>query len=311
MKEILISKFCKELDLEIVCDGGHDAIHLSNSSINRPGLQLYGYYDHFDSDRVQIVGMVENSYLNSLKAEEKLEKLGKFFTYHFPCLVIAWDLDIEDDLLDLANKYHRVVLKSKKETTKVINQVINYLDVELAPVISVHGVLVEVFGVGVLITGSSGVGKSETALELVKRGHRLITDDMVEIKRIGDRLHGVAPKFLKQYMEIRGIGIIDVRTLYGIGAVKESMELDMNVHLEHWDSEKYYDRLGLDEEYHRILDVDIPRVVIPVTSGRNLAIIIEAGARNNRLKYMGINSAQEFCDRISKSNENMDGSDRG
>lgn len=311
MKEILISTFCKELDLEIVCDGGHDAISLSNSSINRPGLQLYGYYDHFDSDRVQIFGMVENSYLNSLPLEEKRKKLETFFTYQFPCLVIAWDLDVEDDFMALANKYKRVVLKTKKETTKVINQVINYLDVELAPMVSVHGVLVEVFGVGALITGSSGVGKSETALELVKRGHRLITDDVVDIKRVGDTLIGSAPELLKQFMEIRGIGIIDIRTLYGIGAVKESVAIDMNIHLEHWDSEKYYDRLGLDEEYHRVLDVDIPKVVIPVTTGRNLAIIMEAAARNNRLKYLGINSAKDFCDRISRSNASEEILDQG
>jgi HPr kinase/phosphorylase len=193
----------------------------------------------------------------------------------------------------------------------VINQVINYLDVELAPMVSVHGVLVEVFGVGALITGSSGVGKSETALELVKRGHRLITDDVVDIKRVGDTLIGSAPELLKQFMEIRGIGIIDIRTLYGIGAVKESVAIDMNIHLEHWDSEKYYDRLGLDEEYHRVLDVDIPKVVIPVTTGRNLAIIMEAAARNNRLKYLGINSAKDFCDRISRSNASEEILDQG
>lgn len=303
MKEILISKFCENLGFEIVCDGGYDTIQLISSSINRPGLQLYGYYDHFDSDRVQIVGMVESSYLKSLPKEERREKLETFFTYDFPCLVIAWDLDAEEDYLEFANKYKRVVLKSKKETTKVINQVINYLDVELAPMISLHGVLVEVFGVGILISGSSGVGKSETALELVKRGHRLITDDVVDIKQVGDRLLGTAPKLLKQYMEIRGVGIIDIRTLYGIGAVKESVEIDMNVHLEHWDSEKYYDRLGLEDEYKKILEVDIPRVVIPVTTGRNLAIIIEAAARNNRLKHLGINSAKDFCDRITRSNE--------
>lgn len=303
MKEVLITRFCEELDLEILCDGGHDTMALSNSSINRPGLQLYGYYDHFDSDRVQIIGMVENSYLNSLPEKERHEKLETFFTYQFPCLVIAWDLELEPIYLELANRYQRVILKSKKETTKVINGVINFLDEELAPMVSVHGVLVEVFGLGVLITGSSGVGKSETALELVKRGHRLITDDVVDIKRIGDRLIGSAPELLKQYMEIRGIGIIDIRTLYGVGAVKESVEIEMNVHLEHWDPGKYYDRLGLDDEYHQVLGVNVPKVVIPVTTGRNLAIIIEAGARNNRLKFLGINSAKDFCDRISLRNE--------
>ncbi|MBF7096496.1 HPr(Ser) kinase/phosphatase [Alkalibacter mobilis] len=303
MKEILIEDFCRDLGFEILCDGGHETITLTNSSINRPGLQLYGFYDHFDSDRVQIVGKVEESYLNSLDPVEKSKKIEKFFTYHFPCLVIAWDMNVDGDYVKCANKYGRIVLKSKKETTKVINNVINYLDAYMAPIISMHGVLVEVFGVGVLITGSSGVGKSETALELVKRGHRLITDDVVDIKNVGDRLTGSAPELLKQYMEIRGIGIIDIRTLYGIGAVKESVQIDMNIHLEMWDATKYYDRLGLDDEYTNILKVDVPKVVIPVTTGRNLAIIIETAARNNRLKYMGINSAKDFCDRIALSNE--------
>ncbi|HAE62291.1 MAG TPA: hypothetical protein DCG38_08180 [Eubacteriaceae bacterium] len=303
MKDIALNEFCKELDLEVLCDGGNKDIHLTSSSINRPGLQLYGFYKHFDSDRVQIIGKVENSYLKHLSYEERRKCVEKLFTYHFPCLIVCWDLDVDDFYIEFAKKYKKVVLRSKRETSKMINKVINYLDAYLAPLISIHGVLVEVFGVGMLITGSSGVGKSETALELIKRGHRLITDDVVEIKKIGDGLIGTSPDILRQYMEIRGIGIIDIRTLYGIGAVKNTMQIDMNAHLEKWDPEKYYDRLGVDEEYLNILGVDVPKVVIPVTTGRNLAIILETAARNNRLKYMGINSAKEFCDRIMINNE--------
>lgn len=303
MKEITIEKFCKDLKLELVCDGGQQNIYLNNSSINRPGLQLYGFYEHFDSDRVQIVGKVEISYLNHMTQEERKASVEKLFQYTFPCLIMAWDIEVDDVYYDLAKKYNKIILKSDKHTSKVINMVINYLDEYLAPTVSLHGVLVEVFGVGALITGSSGVGKSETALELVKRGHRLISDDVVEIKRVGDVLTGRAPDLLRQYMEIRGIGIIDIRTLYGIGAVKESVQIDMNINLEKWEPGKYYDRLGIDEIYLNILGAEIPEVVIPVTTGRNLAIIIEAAAKNNRLKFMGINSAQEFCDRILLNNE--------
>lgn len=296
---IPLKEFCEELDLEVVCDGGDDEIAISSSSINRPGLQLYGFYSHFDSERVQIIGKVEESYLNSLPYEEKVEKVKKFFSYSFPCLIIAWDIDV-DYMLDIAKDTKTILLRSKLETTKIMMRTIHFLDDYLAPKISIHAVLVEVYGIGVLITGESGVGKSETALELIKRGHRLISDDVVEIKRSGnDRLIGTAPELLKQYMEIRGIGIIDIRTLYGIGAVKESVDIDMCIHLEPWSSDVYYDRLGIDEQYMNILNLDIPKVTIPVSPGRNLTIIIETAARNNRQKVMGVNSAKEFIDKIS------------
>ncbi|HCX65817.1 MAG TPA: HPr kinase/phosphorylase [Eubacteriaceae bacterium] len=305
-KGIEIKKFCHDLGLEPIYDGGEEKIYLTSSSVNRPGLQLYGFYKHFDSDRIQIIGKVEHSYLNQLDKDEKRIRVEQLFEHYFPCFIVAWNLEIDDIYLEMAKKYKRVLLRSKKETSKTMNKIINYLNAYLAPTISIHGVLVEVFGVGVLITGSSGVGKSETALELIKRGHILVSDDVVEIRKIGDDLIGNAPDMLKQYMEIRGIGIIDIRTLYGIGAVKESVLIEMNVNLEHWDSEKYYDRLGVEESYVQYLKQDVPQVVIPVTSGRNLAIIIEAAARNNRLKAMGINSAQEFCDRVMENNENKE-----
>lgn len=303
---MLLKEFCDNLDLEIVYDGGHEEVAITNSSINRPGLQLYGFYNHFDEDRVQIIGKVEDSYLRHLSLEESKEKISTFCSYSWPCLIIAWDIENEG-FLEAAKKHNKILLKSKLKTMKIMMKTIQYLDDYLAPSVSIHGVLVDVFGIGVLITGSSGVGKSETALELVKRGHRLISDDVVDIKKVSDnRLLGTAPELLKQYMEIRGIGIIDVRTLYGIGAVKESVDIEMCIHLEHWEAESYYDRLGIDNQYMNILDVDIDKVTIPVTSGRNLAIIIETAARNNRQKAMGINSAQDFLDKVNKATGNKE-----
>ncbi|WP_303862019.1 HPr(Ser) kinase/phosphatase [Alkalibaculum bacchi] len=303
---MLLKEFCDNLDLEIVYDGGYEEVAITNSSINRPGLQLYGFYNHFDEDRVQIIGKVEDSYLRHLPPEESKEKISTFFSYSWPCLIIAWDIE-NGEFLEAAKKHNKILLKSKLTTMKMMMKTIQYLDDYLAPTVSIHGVLVDVFGIGVLITGSSGVGKSETALELVKRGHRLISDDVVDIKKVSDnRLLGTAPELLKQYMEIRGIGIIDVRTLYGIGAVKESVDIEMCIHLEHWEAQSYYDRLGIDNQYMNILGVDIDKVTIPVTSGRNLAIIIETGARNNRQKAMGINSAQDFLDKVNKATGNKE-----
>lgn len=303
---MLLKEFCDRLDLEVLYDGGCEKIAITNSSINRSGLQLYGFYKHFDEDRVQIIGKVEDSYLRHLPPEERKEKVFTFFSYSWPCLIIAWDIENEL-LLEAAKKYNKILLRSKVETMKIMIKTIQYLDDYLAPNVSIHGVLVDVFGIGVLITGSSGVGKSETALELVKRGHRLISDDVVDIKRVSDnRLIGTAPELLKQYMEIRGIGIIDVRTLYGIGAVKESVDIEMCIHLEQWESNSHYDRLGIDNQYMNILGVDIDKVTIPVTSGRNLAIIIETAARNNRQKAMGINSAQDFLDKVNKATGNKE-----
>ncbi|MFZ7132206.1 MAG: HPr(Ser) kinase/phosphatase [Eubacteriales bacterium] len=302
---ISIKQLCSDLNLKIIYNAGQEEIALTNSSINRPGLQLYGFYEHFDFDRVQIIGKVESAYLSHLCYEDKVEQVNKLLSYPFPCLVIAWGIEVEDYMMQAAIQHSKIILQSKRDTSRIIYKLMHYLDDYLAPVISIHGVLVEVYGIGVLITGSSGVGKSETALELVKRGHRLISDDVVEIKKIGDiHLIGRAPELLKQYMEIRGVGIIDVRTLYGIGAVKESVEIDMCIHLEKWEDGQYYDRLGLENEYMDILGIQVTKVTIPVSSGRNLAIIIETAARNNRQKVMGINSAKEFCDKVyKKTNE--------
>lgn len=300
---INLEEFCKSLDLEVIYDGGHKEVAITNSSINRPGLQLYGFYEYFDCDRVQIIGKVEYSYLMHFPEEKRKEKVNKFFTHSFPCLIVAWGLEV-DFLIEAAKEHNKIILRSKRETTKIMIKIIHFLDEYLAPTISLHGVLVEVYGIGILITGASGVGKSETALELVKRGHRLISDDVVDIKLTGDsHLTGTAPELLKHHMEIRGVGIIDVRTLYGIGAVKETVVIDMCIHLEHWVEGNKYDRLGIDTEYMNILGVDVTKVTIPVSPGRNLAIIIETAARNNREKVMGINSAKEFIDKIYEANK--------
>jgi HPr kinase/phosphorylase len=302
LKKIPIKDFCEALDLEI-WHSKEDYITLSDSSINRPGLQLYGFFEHFDSDRVQLIGKVEISYLRSLHPNEAQSKINDFFSYYLPCLIVCWGEDAKDLFLQSAIENEQTLLVSKQSTTKVIYRVINYLDLHLAPLISMHAVLVEIFGVGVLITGSSGIGKSETALEIVKRGHCLIADDVVEVKRISDsHLVGEAPDVLKYFMEIRGIGVIDVATMYGVGSVKESNEVDMVIKLQDWNEKGVYDRLGLDETYMNILGIEVPEVIIPVSSGRNLSSIIETAAINNRTKKMGINSAQIFCERVIQNN---------
>lgn len=291
----------EEMNLEVVYQGSNSILDISSSDINRPGLQLYGFYKHFDLDRVQIIGKVETSYLSSLSKEERKEKIDKFFSYYFPCLIVSWNLDIFEEIIISAKKYDRTVLRSPKPTIKVFYEIINYLDEKLAPSIRSHGVLIDVYGMGIFITGSSGVGKSETALELIKRGHRLIGDDLVEIIQIADRqLIGQAPEMLKYFIEIRGVGIVDVKSLYGVGSIKDKMQIDLVIHLEEWQEGKYYDRLGLNSELMKILDISIPKVTIPVMPGRNLSIIIETAARNHREKLMGYNAAQAFVDNVYK-----------
>ncbi len=301
--KVNLDDFCKEMNLEkIYCQTSE--LDLSDSGINRPGLQLHGYYNYFDSDRIQVIGKVEVAYLLDLDIEVRKQRIDDFFAYEFPCFIVCWDLAETDFFLEAAKKYGRILLKSKEHTTSLFYHLVSYLDELSAPTVSLHGVLVEVFGVGVLITGPSGIGKSETALEIVKRGHCLIADDVVEVKRIRDNhLMGTAPKLLQHFMEIRGIGIIDVKTLYGARAVKRVVEIDMVIQLENWDDRSPYDRLGLDEEKVDILGIEIPKVMIPVSGGRNLACIIETAAINNRTKQYGYHSAQVFCDRVAHQNE--------
>lgn len=299
MSNITVKEISSDLNLEIIFEGDNPILDITNSDINRPGLQLYGYYKYFDQDRVQIIGKAEWSYLASLSKDKRKEKLDAFFSYYFPCLIIAWNLEVFDELLESAKKHNRTILRTSLHTTTMMNKLISYLDDKLAPTIRIHGTLVEVYGIGIFISGTSGVGKSEIALELVNRGHRLIADDLVEIKQIeGERLIGSAPEILRHFIEIRGIGILDVKSLYGVGAVKNHVDINMVIELERWEENKHYERLGLDTQYSEIIEVSIPKVTIPVSPGRNLSIIIETAARNFREKVMGYNPANEFLERL-------------
>lgn len=297
-----VDEFCDDMDLQVIyCN--RKAFYLNDKGTNRPGLQLHGYYEYFDENRIQMVGMVETSYLLGLSPEVREQKIDEFFAHDFPCLIVCWDMKEADIFLPAAKKYNRIVLRSAEKTTRITHHLGDYIDRKMAPMISIHGVLVEVHGVGVLIKGSSGIGKSETALELIKRGNTLIADDMVEVRCFQDRmLVGTAPEMLRYYMEVRGIGIINARTLYGAKSVKEAVEIELIINLENWNEHSDYDRLGLDEQTENILGVEVPLVTVPVSGGRNLAVIIETAAINNRMKLLGYHSAQIFCDRIEEHN---------
>lgn len=302
---INVEDFCQELGLEILNCPSNEFV-LKETGINRPGLQFHGYYEYFDENRIQIVGKVEMSYLRSLSPEVREERIKKFFEHDFPCLIVCWDLDDADILLPYAKKYNRNLFRASEHTSQFVYHIMDYIDLVTAPLTTLHGVLVEVHGVGVLIMGGSGIGKSETAIELIQRGSNLIADDMVDISCYhGRTLIGTAPEMLRYYMEVRGIGIIDVRTLYGAKSVKQAVEIDMVVKLENWNERTPYDRLGLDEETMDILGVDVPLVTVPVSSGRNLAIIIETAAINNRMKELGIYSAEIFCNSVTKNNQEI------
>lgn len=272
-KSVSIRNLAKDLDLEIVYmpDDVEYVVHYQD--IHRPGLQFAGYFEHFTYDRIQIVGKTEYTYFSHIDRETRIAVLDKFFSYEIPALIVSRGLEVKPDVIEMAKKYNRVVLATKRNTTRLINRLSSYLDSKLSPTTSVHGVLVDVYGVGVLIRGESSVGKSETALELVQRGHRLVADDAVEITKIDENiLIGQSPEVLRHFMEIRGIGIIDVRSMYGVGAVKDSKVIDIIIRLENWNDNTYYDRLGLDKEYEEILGIDIEKLVVPVKPGRNTAI---------------------------------------
>ncbi len=274
--------------------GGLDK-EITSTDINRPALQLVGFFDYFDETRIQVLGMVEYTYLEKLSKEERYSILDRLFSFRFPALVITRNMECFSELLEVAEKYKIPVLRSSMHTAQFVSGAIFFLNDRLGPQLTMHGVLVEVYGEGILLTGESGVGKSETAIELVKRGHRLIADDAVVVKRVtSTTLKGTAPTNIQYFIELRGIGIINARKIFGIGAVKEEAMIDMEIHLENWDQDKVYDRLGMDTNYTNILDVDVPTLTIPVKPGRNLAIIIEVAAMNNRQKRLGYNAADEI-----------------
>ncbi|WP_026891795.1 HPr(Ser) kinase/phosphatase [Lacrimispora aerotolerans] len=276
-----------------------DKIVLSHPDVNRPALQLTGFFDHFDNERVQIIGYVEQEYINQMSKERKLEMYDKLLACQIPCLVYSRSQVPDEDILALCNHYGVPCLVSDKTTSDLMAEVIRWLKVKLAPCISIHGVLVDVFGEGVLIMGESGIGKSEAALELIKRGHRLVTDDVVEIRKVSDAtLIGRAPEITKHFIELRGIGIIDVKTLFGVESVKDTQAIDMVIKLEDWDRDKEYDRLGIEDQYTEFLGNRVVCHSIPVRPGRNLAIIVESAAVNYRQKKMGYNAAQELYNRV-------------
>ena len=269
---------------------------LTTADVNRPGLQLAGFYDYFDPQRLQIVGVVETTYLQTLSNEERRARFEDFMSRPIKGLVVCHEMDPFPECMEMAEKYDRNVFLTREDTSRLMARLIESVSAHLAPRITRHGVLVEVFGEGVLIIGDSGVGKSETALELIKRGHRLVADDAVEIRRT-DRstLIGSAPEMIRYYMELRGIGVINARQIYGVGAVKPDCRIDLVVNMEPWEEGRAYDRLGLGTDYYDILDVKVPMVTIPVRPGRNLAVILELAAMNNRQKNMGYNAAEALA----------------
>lgn len=277
-------------------------IKITQPDINRPALQMAGYFEHFASERLQIIGYVEYSYLEGLPAARRKEIYERLLSFEIPAIVFCRELTPDEDFLSIAIAHKVPILMTKKATSAFMAEIIRWLNVKLAPCISVHGVLVDVFGEGVLITGESGIGKSEAALELVKRGHRLVTDDAVEIRKVSDEtLVGSAPDITKHFIELRGIGIIDVKTLYGVSSVRDTQNIDLVIRLEDWDKDKEYDRLGLEEEYTEYLGNKVVCHNIPIRPGRNLAVICESAAINHRQKKMGYNAAQELYRRVQES----------
>ncbi len=279
-----------------------DKILISDPDINRPALQLAGFFEHFDTTRIQICGNVEHAYLADMHTkEENIEIFDRLFDYPIPCLVFCRDIEPYDFVIEAGNKHGIPVLTSHSTTSSFIHETVRYLHEELAPRISVHAVLVDVFGEGVLIMGDSGIGKSEAALELIKRGHRLVADDVVEIKKISDeQLIGQSPEITRHFIELRGIGIIDVKTMFGVECVKLSQQVDLVIKLEEWDKDANYDRLGLQDQYAEFLGTKVISHSIPIRPGRNLAIIVESAAVNHRQKKMGYNAAQELYNRVTK-----------
>ncbi|MBO4242599.1 MAG: HPr(Ser) kinase/phosphatase [Clostridiales bacterium] len=297
---VFLSDIVKDFDLEVVYDSGDiEQRRICVADATRPGLQLAGYYDHFGPDRIQIVGNMEHAYLEHLTSVNRKKSILGLFSKEIPALILTRNHEAHREMLEAAEETKTPILRTDAATSEFSSSLVKYLNMELAPRVSMHGVLVEVNGEGILILGESGVGKSETALEIVKRGHRLIADDQVEIRKISDTtLVGNAPEVIRHLIEIRGIGILDVKELYGVSSVKQQENIDFIINLEPWDEKKTYDRMGLTEETTDILGIKVPSLTIPVGPGRNLAIIVEAAAINYRVKKMGYNAAADLVARV-------------
>lgn len=301
-----IGRIIKDFGLEVVYMPEHgNEVEIISADTNRPGLNLAGFTEYFDKKRIQIFGLSEMAYLQEMPVEERRRRIENLFQLHFPALVVTRGLDVFPEILEAAKENEIICLRTNDNTSSFLSGLLSYLNVELAPRITRHGVLIEAYGEGMLILGESGVGKSETAIELVKRGHRLIADDAVEIRRVSNRtLVGTSPENIRHFLELRGIGIINARRLFGMGAVKVTEKVDMIVKLELWDPNKAYDRMGMENEYATILGIQVPCLTIPVKPGRNLAIILEVAAMNNRQKKMGYNAAQELMQNLGMPVEN-------
>ena len=303
--KVSLQRLIDEFKLEnIYAPKDPNEIMIDENDVNRPGLQLMGFYEYFNPERIQLIGKMEFAYLSTIDEKTRRERLQRLFSQRIPALIITRELPYFPEMLELATEFEVPLLRSKESTTNFIAGLIAFLNLTLAPRITRHGVLIEIYGEGVFITGESGVGKSETAIELVKRGHRLVADDAVEIRKVSNiSLVGSSPDNIRHFLELRGIGIINARRLFGIGAVKMTEKIDLVVELEQWNSEKIYDRMGVDTEFVNILGVKIPSLTIPVKPGRNLAVILEVAAMNNRQKKMGYNAARELLNRLGMESD--------
>lgn len=303
MAKVKLSKVVENYHLKsVIPDIDMKSIYIEVPDINRPALQLTGFFSHFDSERIQLIGYVEYTYLQSLEEKVRKEIYEQLFASNIPCLIYCRSLEPDKQAIEIAHQHQVPILITEQSTSSFMAEIIRWLNVQLAPCITIHGVLVDVYGEGVLIMGESGIGKSEAALELIKRGHRLVTDDVVEIRKVSDEtLIGTAPDITRHFIELRGIGIVDVKTLFGVQGVKETQSIDMVIKLEEWDRDKEYDRLGLEEQYTEFLGNKVVCHSIPIRPGRNLAIIVESAAVNHRQKKMGYNAAQELYNRVQRN----------
>ena len=306
---VTLPDIAKEFHMEVIYAAtDYQAIRLTVEDVARPGLTLSGYFDHFEPRRLQVLGNMEWSYLQKKTAEERLVIFDRLFDYKIPALIICRSLPVDQECLTMAKKHNISILRSEEATSTFCSSLISYLRAALAPMVTRHGVLMEVYGEGLLLTGESGIGKSEAALELLKRGHRLIADDAVEIRKVNSNsLVGSAPELIRNYIELRGIGIVNVAKLFGMGSVRSRKSIDLVVNIVPWDNQAAYDRLGLEEQYMEILGVKIPMNTIPITPGRNLAVILEVAAINVRQRKLGYNAAQEFTDQINRHFAELEG----
>lgn len=311
MADITAKELMKEFDLQLLNDNEDVSLRpITTSDISRPGMEMAGYFTYYPAQRIQLLGKTELSFFHELSSEEQEDRMQGLCTYDTPAIILSRGLNAPDALINAANDVGVPVLQSMLTTTRLSSLLTTFLESHLAPITAMHGVLIDIYGIGVLLTGSSGVGKSETALDLVRRGHRLVADDSVEIRQEHPGvLVGTSPELIRHLLEIRGLGIINVMTLFGAGAVRSYKRLGMTIDLEIWDQKKQYDRLGLDEDFIRIFDTDLPKITVPVRPGRNLAVIIEVAAMNFRLKRMGINAAEQFSERLSNVIEDGDRDD--